>query len=312
MGDSNRAPDEPAIELDYAQPAPALARFVSGYHRYRLELPEGGTLDDVFYPGAANIRIQVFGGDWSVRVGDRRIDPVPRVSLFGPTSHAIYSRSAGGTLFGAGLTPLGWTHLTTLPASDFADKVVPLEALLGTDAETLATTIGTAATLDEAAAMFDAFFTAHLAPASPEDTKIEAMHALLATNDSIAIADAAERLGLHPRTFARLGHRAFGFTPKRLLRRARFLQSLLALRDSSGGKWSDRIGDAYYDQSHFIRDAREFLGMAPRDFLRLKKPMNDASTQRRAEVLGAPAQGLHRPRLGEGAVAGGRGFGHKT
>ena len=296
MGDgSSNRPGEPAIELDYAKPAPPLARFVSGYHRYSLGLPEGDTLDDVFYPGAANVRIQVSGGDWSLRIGDRRIDPVPRASLFGPTSHAIYSRSAGGTLFGAGITPLGWTRLTTLPASNFADAVVPLAALLGEDAARLATEIGSARTLDDAAVTFDAFFAERFAPASPEDDRIEAMHALLAAGETIGIADAAATLDLHPRTFARLAHRAFGFAPKRLLRRARFLRSLMVLREPSDVKWSDRIGEGYYDQSHFIRDAHEFLGMAPREFLRLKKPMNDASTRLRGEVLGAPAQALHHP-----------------
>ncbi len=295
MGDDSSIAGEPTIELDYARPAPALARFVSGYHRYSLDLPDGETLDDVFYPGAANIRIQVSGGDWSVRIADRTIDPVPRASLFGPTNHALYSRSAGGTLFGAGLTPLGWVRLTTLPASDFADNITPLDLLLGRRAAELAAAIAAAKTLSEAAATFDAFFTGHLAPASPEDARIEAMHALLATNDTIAITEAAATVGLHPRTFARLARRAFGFAPKRLLRRARFLRSLMALRDASATNWSARIGEAYYDQSHFIGDARKFLGMAPGDFLRLKKPMNDASTRRRAEVLGAPAQGLHRP-----------------
>jgi AraC-like DNA-binding protein len=295
MGDRSGTPEEPAIELDYARPALALARFVSGYHRYRLDLPPDATLDDVFYPGGANIRIQVSGGDWSIRVGERRIDPVPRASLFGPTSHAIYSRSAGGTLFGAGITPLGWTRLTTRSASDFADNVVPLDVLLGGEAATLAATIGSTATLAEAAAAFDSFFAMRFAPTAPEDQRIEAMHALLANNDSIGMVDAAAMLGLHPRTFARLAHRAFGFGPKRLLRRARFLRSLMALRDTSATNWSERIGEAYYDQSHFIRDAHEFLGMAPRAFLRLKKPMNDASTRRRDEVLGAPAQALHKP-----------------
>lgn len=296
MGDSSSAPGEPAIELDYARPAPALERFVSGYHRYSLSLPPGETLEDVFYPGAANVRIQVSGGDWSVQIGERRIDPVPRASLFGPTSHAIYSRSAGGTLFGAGLTPLGWTRLTARAASDFADNVVPLDLLLGPDAGGLTAGFGPAMRLADAAATFDAFFAARFPPAAPEDDRIEAMHTLLATGDAIGIADAAAAVGLHQRTFARLAHRAFGFAPKRLLRRARFLRSLMALRDAAGPRWSARIGDAYYDQSHFIRDAHEFLGMAPRDFLRLKKPMNDASTKRRAEVLGAPAQALHRPR----------------
>ena len=51
----------------------------------------------------------------------------------------------------------------------------------------------------------------------------------------------------------------------------------------------------YHDQSHFIRDAHEFLGMAPGDFLRMPRPINAASTRLRRAMLGAPAQALHRP-----------------
>jgi hypothetical protein len=77
----------------------------------------------------------------------------------------------------------------------------------------------------------------------------------------------------------------------------------MALRDARAETWASRIEASYYDHSHFNRDAQEFLGMSPSEFLRLPKPLNDASARLRTQILGAPAQALLQPRLTEPARA---------
>lgn len=284
-----------AFQLEYWPPDPTLSGLVSGYHRYAVTPRPGERHADVFYPGWANIRIQTAGDSWRVRIGDRHFDPVPQASLFGPTSHAIYSDSGTGALIGAGLTPLGWYRLTRIEAADVADKIIPLDTIIGDETAPLADQISGAATGAEIAKIFDTFFRSRLLRPRRNDDQIAAIQALLAEGRYPSVEEAAERLGLGPRAFNRLANTAFGFRPKLLIRRARFLRSLLALRDHSGEPWSARISQTYYDHSHFVRDSREFLGMAPGEFLRLSKPMNDASTRLRDQILGAPAQALLGP-----------------
>ena len=78
------------------------------------------------------------------------------------------------------------------------------------------------------------------------------------------ICDALEMS--HPRLL-RLCQRAFGATPKSLLRRHRFERSMAQLKTQSLRDWRRCIDPQYVDQSHFIRDAHHFLGMAPGRYL---------------------------------------------
>ncbi|WP_168208818.1 AraC family transcriptional regulator [Chitinophaga sp. XS-30] len=63
-----------------------------------------------------------------------------------------------------------------------------------------------------------------------------------------------------------------GYSPKQFLRISRFEKSLLLLRNGGFGKLSD-VAHAlnYSDQSHFIREFREFSGHTPTEYLRMNK-----------------------------------------
>ena len=86
--------------------------------------------------------------------------------------------------------------------------------------------------------------------------------------------------------------RAFGFTPKLLMRRARFLRSLHAVAQAPVAARATAIDPSYTDYSHFVRDAQHFLGMSPQAFLKLDTPLLRQSLALRQSVLGAPAQAL--------------------
>ncbi|MEO5493758.1 MAG: helix-turn-helix domain-containing protein [Sphingomonas sp.] len=294
---SNRAiaaTAEAEIAVQFIQPAPALRRFISGYHFYTLNFAPGVAHDDLFYPAWGNIRFYSRDADWRIAIGERIFDPVPHAALFGPTSRASVSRSTSGTLIGAGLTPLGWNNFVRAAAADFADRIVPLgDAVSGTDG--LADAVLAPPDATAAASVMDDFFLARLGRPARSEPRIEAMHRLLAESPPITVDVAAAELGMHPRAFLRLARSAFGFSPKLLLRRARFLRTLTRLEENPQANWVDVLGLGYHDQSHFIRDAHEFLGMAPGDFLCMPRPINAASTRLRRAMLGAPAQALHRP-----------------
>lgn len=289
------------FHLDYWPPDPRLEGLVSGYHHYTVDPGQGRRHHDVFFPGWANIRVQVDGGAWRVRLGER-VYEVPRAALFGPTSSAGYSDAGPGAVVGAGITPLGWYRLTRLKAADFADRIAPLEELLGPAASDLAGRL-TATAPDRIKPIFDAFLLPLLAKPRTDEARIAQIHRDLMKSSVGGVAEMAVRLDLSHRTLNRLALSAFGFGPKLLIRRARFLRSLMSLREADAEPWAALIESSYYDHSHFNRDAQEFLGMAPGEFLRLPKPLNDASARLRAQILGAPAQALLQPRLTEPARA---------
>ena len=133
------------------------------------------------------------------------------------------------------------------------------------------------------------------AAAAPVDPAIAALNAALVDPEMIAVADLAERLDMNVRSLERLCRRAFGFPPKLLLRRQRFLRSLERFMLDPSLKWLGVLGSHYHDQSHFVRDFRRFMGMSPSDYAKVEKPLLSAAAQARMARFGKAVQGLHEP-----------------
>jgi AraC-like DNA-binding protein len=280
------------LAIEYERPDPRLAPYVSGYHRYTLRLGAGERIKDVVFPGWANLRFSAQAEPWQVRLGRRTFAPVPEAALFGPSSHAGYVEAGSGTLIGAGITPVGWARLFGEEASAFADRVARLERLIGPDAARLAFELGGGAA---PAAVLDAFFLARLEQAPAEPPEVAVLLAALGDTRIDTVTALAERLGASLRTVRVLSRSAFGFTPKLLLRRARFMRALTAALPLGRGRWSEALGPAgYYDQSHFLKDCRLFLGCSLGAFAAYPKPLAELSIRVRDEALGAPVQALHR------------------
>jgi AraC-like DNA-binding protein len=262
----------------------ALQGLVSGYHRYEAAAPPGVILRDVLFPSWATIRISLRDTPpWTLRVGSRDHHPMPNAVMVGPTSHAGYITCSGGTLVGAGILPAGWARLFGSDASRYANRVVPLEQLdAGADLLVAALEAG-----ESPAAAFDAWLTDRLAQRPPEDPRIRRLFALLDDPEMTRIEAIADALGLTPRALAAMTRYHFGFTPKLLLRRGRFLRALGAMLQRPGESAAVLEQAGYYDRSHFLRDSHLFLGCSIREFTKRRGPLNDIALRIREKTLGA-------------------------
>ena len=75
------------------------------------------------------------------------------------------------------------------------------------------------------------------------------------------------------RSLERLCRRYFGFPPKLLLRRQRFLRTLAQFMFDTRLTWSKAIDGQYYDQAQFVRDFRSFMGMTPSEYADTPHPI---------------------------------------
>lgn len=279
--------------MRYWRPAPELAAFVSGYHLYAVAPPPGMRHRDVFQPAWPSLRF-AFGEDtrWRVRQPGQDWRPVPARSVFGPSSRVTWSEAGAGIVVGIGLRPRGWARWARVPASDWADRIDRPDDVFQFDVDALHAQV--AAADDDAAipALFDAFLSAHGGPAKSGDTVIGTVEAALLDPEIPSVAALARQIGVSLRTLERLSLKAFGFTPKLLMRRGRFLRSLHAIAEAAVAERATAIDPGYTDYSHFVRDAQLFLGMSPQAFLKLDLPMFRQSLALRRAVLGAPAQAL--------------------
>jgi AraC-like DNA-binding protein len=75
--------------------------------------------------------------------------------------------------------------------------------------------------------------------------------------------DLIEATGLSRRQIEKLMKQLYGSSPKLLIRKYRALKAAHAVATGKT-EWQDFAADAYYDQSHCIRDVKEFTGITPR------------------------------------------------
>ena len=284
----------PGMAIRYDKPADDLADCITGYHVYASDGQVKDEQTDWFLPGTANIRIAIDAGPIGVSIGRRHFDPVPEVSLYGPTSQALRATTRGGILIGFGISALGWGRLTRRHASDYRNRITPLNELVGEAfARDLQATLRGSDRGPQVATLLDGFLRERLGPVGREEGAIRALMDLIAKDSAHDIVTAAALIGVPTHSLRRLAIRHFGFPPKMLLNRARFLRSLLRFLASGEAADYSTIDPSYFDASHFLRDATTFLGMTPRRFMSLSTPFLDASLKARAAVLGSPTQALH-------------------
>jgi AraC-like DNA-binding protein len=290
-----------APEIRFYLPAEGLCPLVTSY--YFVE--SVGPLADFTHPEWANIRFAL-NGVWRFEDDEGRDTVEPsRAALFGPTDRARRFLTDGGLVLGVGLTPIGWLTLIGSDASDLANRNVPLDHQLGISGPALHSRLVEARTDAERTAILDAILEAR--PASQSvycEMAIQVQRALVSgTVDHVG--DLAEQLGMEQRTLHRVCTSVFGFPPVRLLRRQRFLRTLGKVRDRLDQPLGQLIDSAYYDQAHFNRDFKAYMGMTPLAYFRLPREALRRAVEERHRVLGAPVQGLHvqQDQAGQGEPA---------
>ena len=278
-----------APDIRFHVAAAPLRPLVTSYYFLEAHNP----LDDFTHPEWANIRFAL-DGDWYFHEPDGGEATLPPpATIFGPTDRTRRFHTARGTVLGIGLTPIGWLSLIGGDASEAANAIRPLRRELGIDGLELRRQI--VAAPDEAArvAMLDAVLTARMTqPAGYYDHAVRVQQALL-SGEVDQVGDLADRLGVEQRTLHRVCTGVFGFSPVRLLRRQRFLRTLGRVRDHLDQPLGRLIDESYYDQAHFNRDFKAYMGMTPLAYFSLPREALRRAAEERRRVLGAPVQGLH-------------------
>lgn len=280
------------LSVRFLRPAADLSHLLDAY--YILDAWEA--VSDHLLAGPGNVRFQL-AGEWRLTADGVHMPTPQQSALFGPTDRAAVFASTGrAIMLGAGLTPLGWAKLFDADASRLANRVRELSDFVGAaDADRLYRDLTAAADDAQIAAVLDAWFAARAAVRRPPDPRVATIHReLLAPHADVASLAAA--VGAPERTLHRLCLRAFGFTPKSLLRQKRFLRTLEQVRGVLDQPLSGLIDDAYYDQAHFNRDFRQFMGMTPTEYFNSPREIMRRSALLRRELNGLGLQGLHPAR----------------
>lgn len=284
----------PGTALRLERPDPRVADFVSEYYVHDSAGPGVMGAIEWAMPGSANLRFFFGERPYNVWMGSRAFTPVPVAALYGPTSRASRFEVYGGATAGLSVTALGWARLMRKSAQHYCDRIVPIaDAIPGDFSQRLFDLLAASDKGPEVKTVLDAFLLENLGEPNPDEPMIRRIMALIVDEAVEGLTEIAEHVDLTPQQLRTLSLRYFGFPPKRLLRRARFLRSLLRMYAAGGEADYSLRSHSYFDVSHFLRDADEFLGTTPRRFMAMQTPYLRHLIRARTAVFGVPAQVLN-------------------
>ena len=284
------------VHLRFFPPPPDLRRYFTTFYLLECEVADGGEVSDYLLPEWANLRFHSGAMPQAESLSGAQLDGTA-FPVTGPSSRAVRFTIGSTRMWGIGLLPLGWAKFVGTTAAEFADGLLdgnlhPAFAEFRPLANEL---LGQAGNVEVELGLIVSHFRTRLDALVPEEERIIAIHAALVDPEVATVAQLAERAGTGQRTAERLCRRAFGFPPKLLLRRQRFIRSLSHFMLDPTLKWIGAMDGHYHDQSQFVRDCRQFMGMSPSQYGALPKPLIGAIMRERDRMAGSAAQTLDSP-----------------
>lgn len=244
-------------------------------------LQHAGPVEVTRLPGMARILVISEGTRVAARIRNRHYDRLPELAIIGPSSRPVVMRIEGPAPLEIPLSPLDWSRLTSVVAAMTADRIVRARDLGITCLNGLANTTRGDIAATAIARLADAVVTrdAALADSSAAPLIVQLM-ALIDEGGVYDAATAAERLATTSHNLRRIALRWFGFPPKTLLMRRRFIAALERFQETEMD-FAAIAPFGYFDASHFLRDANRFLGTTPRRYLRRIAGSADSDTRAR-------------------------------
>ena len=194
--------------------------------------------------------------------------PQERVLFAGQATRAVRVRPRGfARMAGARLHPTGAHALFACPQAELVDRIAELHLLDRHLARRLRDDVATREDGPAMVTALDRALVRALPDGSCESAATDAVSIALARRGLVRVAALASQLDLSARQIERLFRERVGLSPKLFLRIVRFQEVLGSLRGGAppgGLPWAEIAArHGFYDQPHFIRDFKAFVGESP-------------------------------------------------
>ena len=291
-------PAECQIRAKFHLPPTELRQYFTTFYLVEINVPDGQQIEDCIHPEWGGLRM--FSGSLPEGhiLNGQPFGQIANVGQ-GPTTNTIHFKIGSCRMWGVGLLPAGWAKFIARSADGMANTVFDVNSH-----EAFAPFASLTASLfgkqpDPAAELerIEQHFLSLASLPCPDEARILAIHKALIDPDNATVQEFAESAGIKPYTLERLCRRYFGFPPSLLLRRQRFLRSLVQYTLDPSRKWVRAIDPHYHDQAQFVRDFHHFMGMSPREYAAKPHPILDSMIRARVAAMGSAVQVLHPPQM---------------
>ena len=150
-------------------------------------------------------------------------------------------------------------------ASELTNAHANLSDLWGRSGLELRERLCAASTPQERFHIMEAALRTHFHTPATSQFQIQmALKWMVTVDNRASVRDVSRELGFSQRRFIQIFSSLVGLTPKLFCRISRFQQACVLTENAAGPNWAElAVTCGYFDQSHLIRDFKEFSGSTP-------------------------------------------------
>lgn len=268
------------VELRYWEPPEKLRYYFGSIYLFVAHISD---YKDMTRADMPQLRFMLSGsGEYEFH--DGAVFATPEVCMVGPTMGAThFSLQGTAEVFGISVLPLGWHAMGCPDAHLWVDKLCDANVKAGPQYGQQLELLRATPDRDAAAASIWKFLEAQLKPVSKQMMDlVTTIDEWLGDADSPQIEDIVAKTGLSARQLARYTNKLYGAPPKLLARKYRALRCASQIVIDRKN-WMELCDEGnFYDQSHFIREIKQFLGHTPHQLLHDPTAVARLTVQRRA------------------------------
>lgn len=268
------------VGLQYWEPPENLRYFFGSLYHFSTRVPAYSDLTRADMP---QLRFMLSAeGEYHFHHGG--CTPTPEIAMIGPTMAATrFSLRGEVSVLGISVLPLGWLAMGCERADLWTDAVYDVESVHGGKYRDMLTALRAMPCVEDGVAPLWAFLEQQLGPVPQAMIDlVSKIDHWLSNGNSPKIEDITDATGLSARQLARYTNRLYGAPPKFLARKYRALRCASQIVIDRKN-WTELCDDGcFYDQSHFIREIKQFLGLTPNQLLHDPTAVAKLTVQRRA------------------------------
>ncbi|HMQ05682.1 MAG TPA: helix-turn-helix domain-containing protein [Saprospiraceae bacterium] len=193
----------------------------------------------------------------------------PRCFVIGQLTQPLEIEPTGETgIFSVRFHPQGFLPFTPIPLKELENKAISLKSLFGQEGKELADNMIQSYSTQQRIVLIETFLLSRVADTDAIDRIVQStIDTLLTANGQLSIDAISRENYIHRRNLERKFSTAIGLSPKQLAKTIRLQDTLkMLLNQKFTSLTSLSYEGGYYDQSHFIKDFKEFTGLTPSEF----------------------------------------------
>ena len=248
------------VSLRYFAPAEDVRELVSVYYLFEVDQP---TFADNERAAIAQLRF-LLEGTADLTFADGSVYPGKDAMLTGPSTGAMHFDVKGPfRMLGVGILPAGWSALTSRSAADYTDKSVPARDVFTAEVDKNLDLLRRCKDVQEMTAWADQVFRLLKPRIKPEVAAFTKMvDDWLESELNPPVKSLMEQAQQSSRQVLRTVNKLYGMPPKFLARKYRALRAARAYAEHNQEEIL-ALEEAFYDQSHMIREIKLFAGTTP-------------------------------------------------